>query len=101
MLPYLDLTSDAIQQLLDYIGQWNQDVLTFEILTTLGVLSPRGFALLGILLVNIISFAMPAIAYLNPTSFGGDEWHHCLRKTITPIRSRANLDTYNEAICEL
>ncbi|BDX07431.1 DUF418 domain-containing protein [Planctobacterium marinum] len=30
----------------------------------------RGFALLGILLVNIQSFSMPGAAYLNPTAFG-------------------------------
>ena len=30
----------------------------------------RGFALLGILMVNIQSFSMPGAAYLNPTSFG-------------------------------
>lgn len=30
----------------------------------------RGFAILGILLMNIQSFSMPASAYLNPTSFG-------------------------------
>ncbi|XOV81299.1 MAG: DUF418 domain-containing protein [Aestuariibacter sp.] len=30
----------------------------------------RGFALLGILLLNIQSFAMPSAAYLNPTAFG-------------------------------
>ncbi|GJM08241.1 MAG: hypothetical protein DHS20C11_05170 [Lysobacteraceae bacterium] len=30
----------------------------------------RGFALLGILVMNIQSFAMPSSAYLNPTSFG-------------------------------
>lgn len=30
----------------------------------------RGFALLGILLMNIQSFAMPGSAYLNPMSFG-------------------------------
>ena len=30
----------------------------------------RGFALLGILLMNIQSFSMPAPAYLNPTAFG-------------------------------
>jgi len=30
----------------------------------------RGFALLGILLMNIQSFSMPGAAYLNPTAFG-------------------------------
>jgi len=30
----------------------------------------RGFALLGILLLNIQSFSMPSITYLNPTAFG-------------------------------
>lgn len=30
----------------------------------------RGFALLGILLINIQSFAMPSSAYLNPSSYG-------------------------------
>ncbi len=30
----------------------------------------RGFALLGILLMNIQSFAMPMAAYMNPTAFG-------------------------------
>jgi len=33
----------------------------------------RGFALLGILLMNIMSFAMPDIAYFNPTTYGGDD----------------------------
>ena len=33
----------------------------------------RGFALLGILMVNIQSFAMPGTAYLNPTAFGNWE----------------------------
>ena len=30
----------------------------------------RGFALLGILVMNVQSFAMPAAAYLNPTAYG-------------------------------
>lgn len=38
----------------------------------------RGFALLGILLMNIQSFAMPGAAYLNPTAYGNfvgiDQW---------------------------
>ncbi|MEC9476481.1 MAG: DUF418 domain-containing protein [Planctomycetota bacterium] len=33
----------------------------------------RGFALLGILVMNIQAFAMPFCAYLNPTSFGEQE----------------------------
>ena len=33
----------------------------------------RGFALLGILLMNIISFAMPDSAYFNPKAFAGTE----------------------------
>jgi uncharacterized protein len=31
----------------------------------------RGFALLGILLLNIVSFGLPFAAYLNPTVAGG------------------------------
>ena len=33
----------------------------------------RGVAVLGILLLNIVNFGMPAAAYLNPRAFGG--WH--------------------------
>ena len=33
----------------------------------------RGFALLGILLMNMASFAMPSVAYYNPTVYGGDD----------------------------
>jgi uncharacterized protein len=36
----------------------------------------RGFALLGILLMNMSSYAMPTIAYFNPTVYGGaDSWN--------------------------
>ncbi len=36
----------------------------------------RGFALLGILLMNMSSFAMPNMAYFNPTVYGGnDVWN--------------------------
>jgi len=30
----------------------------------------RGFALLGILVMNVQSFSMPAVAYMNPTGYG-------------------------------
>lgn len=33
----------------------------------------RGTALLGILLLNIVGFAMPEAAYFNPRAYGG--WH--------------------------
>lgn len=33
----------------------------------------RGFAVMGILLMNIIGFAMPMAAYANPASWGGNE----------------------------
>lgn len=33
----------------------------------------RGFALLGILVMNIAAFSMPLVAYLNPLAYGGDE----------------------------
>lgn len=33
----------------------------------------RGVALLGILLMNMASYAMPNIAYFNPTVYGGDD----------------------------
>lgn len=32
----------------------------------------RGFAVMGILLMNIITFAMPATAYITPRAWGGD-----------------------------
>ncbi|MEM7116642.1 MAG: DUF418 domain-containing protein [Chloroflexota bacterium] len=33
----------------------------------------RGFALMGILLMNMSSFAMPSWAYSNPVAYGGDD----------------------------
>ena len=33
----------------------------------------RGFALLGILLMTLMSFAMPGTAYSSPAEFGGDD----------------------------
>jgi len=44
---------------------------TTERIRSLDVL--RGFALLGILIINIQSFSMPGAAYLNPSSFGDFE----------------------------
>ena len=39
----------------------------------------RGFALLGILLMNMSSFAMPNMAYFNPTVYGGDDvWNRLM-----------------------
>jgi len=34
----------------------------------------RGIAVLGILVMNIYLFAMPAAAYSNPLAYGGTEW---------------------------
>ena len=45
-----------------------QPVRRSERIQSLDVL--RGFALLGILIINIQSFAMPGSAYLNPMSYG-------------------------------
>lgn len=33
----------------------------------------RGVAVMGILLLNIIAFAMPPAAYMNPRAYGGSE----------------------------
>lgn len=38
----------------------------------------RGFALLGIFVMNIMSFAMTDVAYFNPSAYGGDEWFNRL-----------------------
>src|SRR3546814_18080452 len=32
----------------------------------------RGFAVMGILLMNIIAFSMPGMAYINPRLWGGE-----------------------------
>lgn len=45
-----------------------QPTLGKERIQSLDIL--RGIAILGILIMNIQSFAMPSAAYLNPTSFG-------------------------------
>ncbi len=44
----------------------------------------RGVALLGILPVNIINFAMP-YSYLNPTVFGGDEWENRIVHAVVQV----------------
>lgn len=45
----------------------------------------RGFALLGILLMNMSSYAMPGMAYFNPTVYGGDELWNRLIFSLNPI----------------
>ena len=45
----------------------------------------RGFAILGILVMNIMSFAMPEIAYFHPAAFGGDEWYNQFTYTLVHI----------------
>ena len=49
----------------------------------------RGFALLGILLMNIQSFAMPSAAYLNPTAWGSLEGGHFWVWSITHVLADA------------
>ena len=48
----------------------------------------RGFALLGILLVNVESFSMPAIVQFNPTAYGGDSWSNRLIHASTYVLAR-------------
>ncbi len=45
----------------------------------------RGFALLGILLMNIMSFSMPSAAYSNPTVYFGAGWYNQLTYAIVHI----------------
>lgn len=45
----------------------------------------RGFALLGILLMNMMSFAMPDIAYFNPATYGGDDFWNRLVYGVTHV----------------
>ena len=47
----------------------------------------RGFALLGILLMNIMSFSMPDIAYYNPMAYGGEQWYNHLTFSLVHIFS--------------
>ena len=44
----------------------------------------RGFALLGILVVNIQSFSMISAAYLNPTAYGDLSGANHLAWLVTP-----------------
>jgi uncharacterized protein len=53
----------------------------------------RGFAVLGILLMNIVAMGLPSFAYLNPTYAGGstgaDFWTWALNNTFTDGKMRA------------
>jgi uncharacterized protein len=59
-----------------YITTTGMPVTPSERILSLDVL--RGFAVLGILIMNIQSFSMPGAAYINPTAYGGlaglDRW---------------------------
>ncbi len=45
----------------------------------------RGFALLGILLMNIMFYAMPQIAYFNPTTLFGAAWYDRLAYALVHV----------------
>lgn len=60
--------ASAIQTPIDIAAPLFQPTQRAERIRSLDVL--RGFALLGILIVNIQSFSMPDSAYTNPMSFG-------------------------------
>jgi uncharacterized protein len=52
----------------------------------------RGFAVLGILLMNIVGMGMPAFAYIDPTYFGGshgaDLWTWAINNVLTDGKMR-------------
>ena len=52
----------------------------------------RGFAVLGILLMNIVGMGMPAFAYVDPTYFGGshgaDLWTWAINNVLTDGKMR-------------
>lgn len=56
------------QRCLHYEKKMTKRIVSIDIL--------RGFALLGILLMNITSFSMPEIAYVSPHAYGGLEWYN-------------------------
>ena len=53
----------------------------------------RGFAVLGILLMNIVGMGLPAFAYLDPTYAGGstgaDLWTWAVNNVLTDGKMRA------------
>lgn len=48
----------------------------------------RGFAVLGILLINIRSFAVPDIALANPSEYGNEATHNRMAYTLTYIMAK-------------
>ena len=48
----------------------------------------RGFAVLGILLINIRSYAMPDISLSNPSEFGNDGGHNRLAYNLTYVLAK-------------
>lgn len=59
---------------MSYTNQAITPISPFERVTSLDVL--RGFAVLGILIMNIQSYAMIGAAYINPTAYGDlDGWN--------------------------
>ena len=54
----------------DKLGDGKIVTTSAERIVTLDVI--RGFAVMGILAMNIVAFAMPFPAYMNPAAYGGD-----------------------------